>query len=215
MNIELILFDLDDTLYPSSSGVWSKIRERIDLFMIEKLGYKFENVHEAREEFFRKFGTTLRGLESVHNIDTSDYLEFVHDIPLNSFIKPNLKLDKILSSIPIKKAIFTNADRNHAKRVTSALQISHHFDDVVDIIDVNPFCKPMLESFQIAISKLGINDPQKILLVDDNSRNIKVARSLGLETILVSENNVNFQNGQRQISRVEDLIESYPELINN
>lgn len=215
MNIELILFDLDDTLYPSSSGVWSKIRERIDLFMIEKLGYKFENVHEAREEFFRKFGTTLRGLESVHNIDTSDYLEFVHDIPLNSFIKPNLKLDKILSSIPIKKAIFTNADRNHAKRVTSALQISHHFDDVVDIIDVNPFCKPMLESFQIAFRKLGINDPQKILLVDDNSRNIKVARSLGLETILVSENNVNFQNGQRQISRVEDLIESYPELINN
>jgi len=215
MNIELILFDLDDTLYPSSSGVWSKIRERIDLFMIEKLGYKFENVHEAREEFFRKFGTTLRGLESVHNIDTSDYLEFVHDIPLNSFIKPNLKLDKILSSIPIKKAIFTNADRNHAKRVTSALQISHHFDDVVDIIDVNPFCKPMLESFQIAFRKLGINDPQKILLVDDNSRNIKVARSLGLETILVSENNGNFQNGQRQISRVEDLIESYPELINN
>ncbi len=215
MNIELILFDLDDTLYPSSSGVWSKIRERIDLFMIEKLGYKFENVHEAREEFFRKFGTTLRGLESVHNIDTSDYLEFVHDIPLNSFIKPNLKLDKILSSIPIKKAIFTNADQNHAKRVTSALQISHHFDDVVDIIDVNPFCKPMLESFQIAFRKLGINDPQKILLVDDNSRNIKVARSLGLETILVSENNGNFQNGQRQISRVEDLIESYPELINN
>ncbi|HSM26070.1 MAG TPA: hypothetical protein VK856_14495, partial [Anaerolineaceae bacterium] len=87
--IETIIFDLDDTLYPSSAGIWSLIRERIDTFMIDRLGYDEKDVPVIRENFFQTYGTTLRGLESVHHIDANDYLEFVHNIPLVQYLNPN------------------------------------------------------------------------------------------------------------------------------
>ena len=215
MKIEVILFDLDDTLYPDTSGIWALIRERIDLFMIEKVGYKPENVHEARENFFRQFGTTLRGLESTHHIDPIQYLNFVHDIPLINYLLPNSQLDKMLSSISIKKVIFTNGDRWHARRVTDTLKITQHFTEVIDVIDVNPFCKPMIESFQIALSKLGISDPKKVLLVDDNLKNIQMGQSIGLETVLISSKYKSQDNGIRHIEKVENLLDVFPELAKN
>ena len=39
MKISTIIFDLDDTLYPASNGVWTLLRDRITQFMVENLGY--------------------------------------------------------------------------------------------------------------------------------------------------------------------------------
>ncbi|MBE0684600.1 MAG: pyrimidine 5'-nucleotidase [Anaerolineaceae bacterium] len=210
--MDLLIFDLDDTLYPSSSGIWSLIRERIDLFMISKLGYSYENVHSARENFFREFGTTLRGLESVHNIDSIEYLKFVHDIPIFEYLFPNLPLDTMLANIPQRKVIFTNGDRWHTKRVTDALRISDHFDEIIDILDVSPFCKPMAESFQIAMEKLKISITQNTLLIDDNLRNVQMAGKLGLQTVWVTENSYSQKNELNQITKIEDLLSIYPEI---
>lgn len=212
MDVDLLLFDLDDTLYPSSSGIWSLIRERIDLFMISKLGYTRENVLSARENFFREFGTTLRGLESVHHIDPIEYLKFVHDIPINEYLLPNLQLDIMLSNIPQKKVIFTNSDRWHSKRVTDALMISDHFNEIIDIQDVSPYCKPMIESFHIAMEKLNVSNSQNILLIDDNLRNVQMAEKLGLQAVWVTENGDFQKNEIKLIRKVEDLLNIYPEI---
>jgi putative hydrolase of the HAD superfamily len=212
MTVEILIFDLDDTLYPSSSGIWSLIRERIDLFMISKLGYTHENVLSARENFFLEFGTTLRGLESVHHIDPYEYLKFVHDVPIHSYLFPNLQLDTMLSKFQQRKVIFTNGDRWHSKRVTDALRITDHFNEIIDILDVSPYCKPMIESFQIALEKLNVSNSQNILILDDNIRNIQMAEKLGLQTVWVTENN-HIQNYEgKQIRKVEDLLNIYPEI---
>lgn len=212
MAVDLLIFDLDDTLYPSSSGIWSLIRERIDLFMISKLGYTHENVHNAREIFFREFGTTLRGLESAHHVDPDEYLKFVHDVPIHEYLLPNSQLNSMLSSIQQKKVIFTNGDRWHSKRVTDALMITSHFNEIIDILDVSPYCKPMIESFQIALKKLNVSNLQNILLIDDNIRNIQMAEKLGMQTVWVTENN-HFQNYEgKQIKKIEELLNIYPEI---
>lgn len=211
MAVELLIFDLDDTLYPSSSGIWSLIRERIDLFMISKLGYTNENVLSARENFFREFGTTLRGLESVYHIDSIEYLKFVHDIPINEYLFPNLDLGTMLAKIQQRKVIFTNGDRWHARRVTEALGISEYIDEIIDILDVSPYCKPMMESFQVAMEKLKVSTAQNILLLDDNMRNIQMAEKLGMQTVWVTENNHFQKNETKHINKVEDLLNIYPE----
>ncbi len=215
MTIDLLLFDLDDTLYTGSSGIWSLIRDRIDLFMISKLGYTPENVHPSREKFFREYGTTLRGLESVHHIDPLDYLKFVHDVPITEYLFPNSKLDTMLANINKRKAIFTNGDRWHAKRVTDALQISDHFEKTVDVMDVSPYCKPMIESFQIAFEKLKVSETYKVLFIDDNLRNIQMAENLGLQTVWVTENGHAQNDEYVQIKNIEDLLDTYPDLAIN
>lgn len=213
MEIEIILFDLDDTLYPGSSGMWTLIRERIDAFMIEKLHYEKSEVHKTRQKLFNEFGTTLRGLESVHHIDPIEYLKFVHDIPLNDYLSPNLKLNRILEILPQKKVIFTNGDRWHALRVTDALDITRHFEETVDIIDVAPYCKPMEEAFELAFQKLEIFDPSKALLIDDNIRNIKTALKLGMKSILISDDGNTFDPDILRIKTIEDLGSIFPSVL--
>ncbi len=123
MNITTLIFDLDDTLYPTTTGIWSLIRDRIEAFMINKLNYSPQNVSEVRSNLFHEYGTTLRGLQSLHNINTEDYLKFVHDIPVTKLLSPNNKLREILDLYPQRKVIFTNADRWHADSILKALEV--------------------------------------------------------------------------------------------
>jgi fumarylacetoacetase len=44
MSIDTLMIDLDDTLYPPSTGVWGLIGERIDLFMQERVGLPAERI---------------------------------------------------------------------------------------------------------------------------------------------------------------------------
>jgi len=180
--------------------------------MISKLGYTQENVFFARENFFREFGTTLRGLESVHHIDPIEYLKFVHDISIDEYLSPNLQLERMLTKIQQRKVIFTNGDRWHARRVTDALRISHLIDEIIDIMDVSPYCKPMIESFHKAMEKLNESNSQNILLIDDNLRNVQMAEKLGMQTVWVTENGNIQKNETKQIKKIEDLLNIYPEI---
>jgi putative hydrolase of the HAD superfamily len=211
METRIILFDLDDTIYPKSSGIWSMIRERIDTFMIDNLGYDQNNVHSTRENFFKHYGTTLRGLESVHQIDPVEYLKFVHQIPLSEKIGPNSHLSTMLRKLPQKKVIFTNGDRWHAKRVTDLLEITDQFEMVIDILDISPYCKPMSEAFRITFDKLGNPQPQEILMIDDNIRNIQMADSLGMKTIWVNDQQDIDSEFIKRVDKLEDLLVKYPE----
>jgi putative hydrolase of the HAD superfamily len=144
-----------------------------------------------------------------HHIDPLEYLHFVHDIPIQKIIKPNQLLNRFLSSIPQKKAIFTNADHWHANRVLDALNIRMFFDEIVDILDIQPFCKPMPEAFEIAFRKIGVDNPSSCLFVDDSLRNITVAKSLGLQTIWVSDNHNEFNLSNYKINKIEEIIDLF------
>ncbi len=188
MKPELLIFDLDDTLYPPQSRVWDEIGDRINQFIHERLNLPLNEVARLRDDLYLQYGTTLRGLELLYGIDARDYLDYVHDLPMQHYLDPHPALRLSLLGIPIRKAIFTNGDRAHAQRVTSALGLADCFDQIIDILDVSPYCKPMPEAFQMALQKLGATNPARCVLFEDSPRNIQTARSLGLYTILVGTN---------------------------
>lgn len=74
MRFTTILFDLDDTLYPASTGLWPVLKERMNRYMIERLNIPEPDVPRMREDYFRRYGTTLRGLEANFHVDEQDYL---------------------------------------------------------------------------------------------------------------------------------------------
>ena len=82
MKYTTIFFDLDDTLYPSSTGLWYAIKDRMNTYMAERMGFAPAEISKIREKYYRQYGTTLRGLEANHEIDVKDFLAYVHDIPL-------------------------------------------------------------------------------------------------------------------------------------
>ena len=184
MHFTTLFFDLDDTLYPNSSGLWQAIKTRINLYMVEKLDIAEKDAPALRESYFKMYGTTLRGLQARHNVDTEDFLAFVHDLPLQEFIKPDPIQREIIASLPSRKLIFTNADANHARRVLAALELEDLFEKIVDIHTVAPYCKPMPESFAIAQEFADEPDPRKCVVIDDLPRTTRAALEVGMASIL-------------------------------
>lgn len=184
MKFSTLFFDLDDTLYPASAGLWHAIKERMNVYMREKLGFAPEEIPHLRERLFLEYGTTLRGLEKEYHVDTQGFLAFVHDLPLRDYLQPNPALRQVLRSLPQNKIIFTNADAAHARRVLDVVGVSDCFDGIVDINAVAPYCKPMPQSFEMALKLAGESDPQRCLLIDDITRTTRAAMQAGMFSIL-------------------------------
>jgi putative hydrolase of the HAD superfamily len=186
-----IFFDLDDTLYPASTGLWQAIKERMNIYMRDRMGFDPAEIPKIREKYFLQYGTTLRGLQANHDIDVQDFLAFVHDLPLSDYIQPNPELCKVIASLGTHNLIFTNADAAHARRVLKALALDECFENVVDVNAVAPYCKPMPESFQIAMRMAGESNPGCCVMIDDLPRTTKAAREAGWYSILFGQEKPN------------------------
>jgi len=82
MRFSHIFFDLDDTLYPSTNGLWNSIRQRMNEYMLERLNIPPEQVAIIRRRYFETYGTTLRGLQLHYQVDADEFLAYVHDLPI-------------------------------------------------------------------------------------------------------------------------------------
>ena len=97
---------------------------------------------------------------------------------------PNPIQQKVLASLPTRNLIFTNADVPHAQRVLRQLQIEEYFADIVDVNRVDPYCKPSLEAFKIALNVASESDPSKCVMIDDLSHTTRAAKDFGMYGIL-------------------------------
>ncbi len=184
MTYTTIFFDLDDTLYPSESGLWQAIRGRISLYLHEKLGFDEDKVPSIREDYFQNYGTTLRGIQANFDVDEKDYHAYVHQLPLDEYIAPDPNLRALLEHLPQRKIIFTSADAAHAERVLAHLKIREYFEKIIDIYAVAPHAKPQPEAFQRALNLAGENNPSSCVMIDDFHRTTRAAREFGLFSIL-------------------------------
>lgn len=185
-----LFFDLDDTLYSPTNGLWLAIRERMRHYMVERMRFAPEDVDAMRHEYFVTYGTTLRGLliNYPERFNPDDYLAFVHDIPLEEYIQPDPTLKQLLQSLPQRRWIFTNSDDRHARRVLSRLGLTDCFEGIIDIRALEYACKPVTDAYLRALDLAGEILPERCLLFDDSPRNLAPARALGFYTVLVGHN---------------------------
>jgi pyrimidine 5'-nucleotidase len=179
-----VFFDLDDTLYPSSTGLWHAIKARMNDYMRERMGFSEHEIPRLREKYFMQYGTTLRGLQANHQIHVEDFLAYVHDLPLKDYLIPNPVQRGVIASLSTRNLIFTNADIPHAQRVLDVLGLDGLFSTIVDVNAVAPYCKPMPESFEIAMQVAGETDPARCVMIDDLPRTTRAARQAGMYAIL-------------------------------
>src|SRR5688572_8526061 len=127
------VFDLDNTLYPHHSNLFSQIDVKMTAYIAELLQVPREEARKVQKEFYLEYGTTLNGLMQRHQIDPDDFLEKVHDIDY-SWLDANPALGDLIKALPGRKFIFTNGHRGHAERTARQLGILDHFDEIFDIV---------------------------------------------------------------------------------
>jgi putative hydrolase of the HAD superfamily len=214
MHFNTLYFDLDDTLYPPSSGLWDAIRDRMNEYMQRLIDLPLTEIVKLRQSYLEQYGTTLRGLQAHYDVDVDEYLDFVHDLPLEKYIQPDPHLRTILLGLPQKRWIFTNSDGNHAQRVINILGINDCFEGVIDIRAVDFVCKPDKIAYQRALTFTLDVDPTRCVIFDDALRNLYPARELGFFTVLVGRNGLE-PSVDQTIPSLHELGDCMPELWQN
>ena len=177
------VFDLDNTLYPHHVNLFSQVDQKMGEFIQKMFAIAYDEAKVMQKSYFMKYGTTLRGLMSEHNVDPYDYLKFVHDIDF-SVLDIDHSLNEALEKLPGEKFIYTNGATDYAKNVLSHIGLDGFFKDIFDIHGADFLPKPHISGYHKMIEKFGI-DPKKSIMVEDIAGNLKPAAELGMATVWV------------------------------
>lgn len=219
-----LIFDLDDTLYSSKTGIGAALKKNIDDFLVERCGFAPDKASSLRVELFKTYGSSLAGLRALgYDVDADDYHSVVHGRLPYHLIKPDSQLRNLLRSIPQRKIIFTNSDRIHAMKALKRLGLEDCFDQMVCFETMNPnlsqsarphefpvVLKPSPEAMRIALRDTSV-DPRRTLFLDDNVRNIAAGKAVGLRTVLVGKT-VKTKEADYALDAVNNLLKVVPEI---
>jgi putative hydrolase of the HAD superfamily len=198
-HVDTWVFDLDNTLYPHHVNLWQQVDKRIGEFVSRFLHVSPEEARGIQKDYYRRFGTTMRGMMTMHGVRADDYLAYVHQID-HSPLTANPAMGAAIAKLPGRKLILTNGSVDHADKVLERLGLSDHFDAVFDIIAAQLQPKPAQETYQRFL-KLHDVDPAKAAMFEDLARNLAIPHQLGMTTVLV------VPDGSREVVREDWELE--------
>ena len=201
-DVDLILFDLDNTLYPRDLGLWRLIDDRIRAYVARELNLPPEEAEIVQKRYWVEHGTTIAGLMAEHNVDPVPYLADVHDVAVGDHLQSNPVLDDILTALPYRKAIFTNATATHARNVLGALGLLSHFELLVGLDEVGFLSKPNPLAYERCLDLLGL-PAKRCIFIEDSPVNLVPAREMGMKTVLVGQEKQN--HADYTIDHIEDI----------
>jgi putative hydrolase of the HAD superfamily len=210
-SVETWVFDLDNTLYPHHL-LWQQVDDRIRQYVAEFLKVTAEDAFRLQKDYYKRYGTTMRGMMTEHGINPDEYLEFVHQID-HSPLEANPALGAAIESLPGRKLILTNGTRKHADAVMKKLEIDKHFEDVFDIVAASLDPKPLPQVYDRFLKKHGV-DPKKAAMFEDLARNLEVPHALGMTTVLVVPDGTrevfreNWENAGRDAPYVDHVTDN-------
>lgn len=182
-HVETWIFDLDNTLYPPSCGLFAQIDERMMRFISGRFGLDPAAARTLQKNYYRQYGTSLRGLMQEHGVDPHEFMDFVHDISHEALV-PDPKLAEAIAALPGKRYVLTNGSRAHAERCATSLGLSDLFHDIFDVAQADFMPKPTPELYDSFVRHIGFK-PQRAAMFEDLARNLEVPHALGMTTVLV------------------------------
>jgi putative hydrolase of the HAD superfamily len=182
-HVETWIFDLDNTLYPHNVNLWQQVDERIRDYIADFLKVTHEEAFRLQKDYYKRYGTSMRGMMTEHGMRSDDFLDFVHQID-HSPLEPNPALGDAIEKLPGRKVILTNGTRRHADAVLARLGIERHFQDVFDIIAAKLEPKPSPQTYDRFLEALKI-EAATAAMFEDLAQNLAVPHALGMTTVLV------------------------------
>jgi putative hydrolase of the HAD superfamily len=181
--VDTWVFDLDNTLYPHHLNLWQQVDVRIRDYIVGFLKISHDEAFRLQKDYYRRYGTTMRGLMEEHGLEPDRFLEIVHQID-HSPLTPNPALGAAIAQLRGRKFILTNGTRQHADAVMRRLEIEKHFDDVFDIRAAALEPKPRPAVYERFLVRHQV-DPTRAAIFEDLARNLEVPHALGMTTVLV------------------------------
>ena len=199
------IFDLDNTLHDARARIFPSMHEQINAYLRRNFGVDEAGANAMRQDFWRRYGTTLRGLMRHHGTDPRRFLAETHVFPeLADMVVRENALKHALARLAGRKLVFSNAPRPYVEDVLRALRLGRFFDAVYTIEDTGYRGKPSLHGFHVLLRNHDL-DPHRCAFVDDMLENLRAAHRLGMSTVWVSA-------ARRRVPYVDLRVRSITEL---
>jgi putative hydrolase of the HAD superfamily len=182
--MQTFFFDLDNTLYPHTARVTEALEEKMNAYVAEIAQLDTLDAAKMRQGYFERYGTTLRGLQLHHAVNTEAYLARVHDIQIEALVTRNQLLCDLMQPILNQSTVFTNSPREHAIRVLTALGFQDQQWSIVDIRATDFQPKPQLAAYEAAL-RAAHAEPASSVLFEDTLVNLKTAKAIGMQTVYI------------------------------
>jgi len=183
--IDVILFDLDNTLYHPGSGLLEAGDRTITRFIADRLQMPWDEADELRRRTWREYGATARGLEIEFGVPQREFFAgSVERVPIDEYLRPQPELRSMLEALPQRLYVFTNAPSVYARRTLEALGIADLIEDVFDIETTGGLPKPECRCYDQVLEQIDA-PPERVALLEDTEPNLEPAANLGLVTIKV------------------------------
>ncbi|HCP01030.1 MAG: pyrimidine 5'-nucleotidase [Alphaproteobacteria bacterium] len=179
------IFDLDNTLYPASTGLMGQVSSRMTAFVANLMGLEPELALAEQKRMFREYGTTLRGLMNDHAVDPTEFMDYVHAVDYTRIDK-NPRLSRVLDALPGQKIIYTNASVAHAESVLARLGVTQAFSGIFDVAAADYVPKPHPDSYAMLARRHGIDAAHAVML-EDLAHNLEPAAAMGMTTVWVCD----------------------------
>lgn len=178
------VFDLDNTLYPPSTGLFAQIEPRMTAYVARAVGVDLDEANRLRDLYWRQYGTTLAGLMAEHNVDPSPYLDEVHEIDF-SVLDPAPELARAIAALPGRKIVYTNGCEPYARNVLAARGLTEVFDAVYGVEHAGFRPKPEQAAFE-AVFALDDLPADRGAMFEDDTRNLAAPHAMGMRTVHVA-----------------------------
>ena len=126
-HVDTWVFDLDNTLYPHHVNLWQQVDRRIGEFVGRHLKISAAEARVIQKDYYRRYGTTMRGMMTEHGISADDFLAYVHQID-HSPLEPNPAMGAAIAKLPGRKLILTNGSSDHADRDAFIAKFVHDYN---------------------------------------------------------------------------------------
>ncbi|HOP74115.1 MAG TPA: pyrimidine 5'-nucleotidase [Bacillota bacterium] len=201
MAFRYLILDLDNTLYPKSSGLLPAVDGKIDKYIQMKLGWELQKLAVVRQQYWKEYGTTLSGMIVHHGTDPEEYIRMTYDLDVSRYIGADDRLEQTLRAIELPKIVFSNSPREYVERVLKVLGIDRLVEAIYDIRFCNYFGKPNPDSYRKVLAHLRASG-EECIFVDDSRPNIVGAEAVGMTAIWLTDSP---QEATWAINQIYDL----------
>ena len=180
-----------------------------------------DDANYLRINYWKRYGSTVRGLVENHGVSMKNFLSFTHKLSsIAPLIDVQKKVTRVIGKLPGKKYVVTNSPKKYAYEVLKIGNLLRCFDGIYSVEDMVVHrtikCKPARLFWQKMVSRIGC-ERKKVVVVDDSLTNLKTAKIAGFTTVWMRK--FIFKDPKKKKvfkpSYVDYVIQSFDALIQN
>lgn len=200
------LFDLDDTLHNASAGIFQQIHLSMTAYLMRHLQVDEPTAERLRVGYWRRYGATLTGLMRHHGTNPLHFLRETHALDdLRGRIVFDPAVPVMLQRLQGRKIVFSNGPAHYVEAVVDAMGIGRDIDAMFAVEHMHFEPKPSIKAFRHLMQRHRLQ-AGACVMVEDSPSNLRTAKRLGMQTVLVGRDCKRPGHVDLRLSSVRDLL---------